>query len=475
MISRRHSMLLVEDPRRTDQPSAQLADSSGRGEAEKNALAEKLAAPDLLAVAITTTYYMSPLPLLEIVAFIREHNPACKIVVGGPYIYSLYLAKQHTGIFRSVGADYYIVSQYGEVTLVRLLDALRARRDVHEIANLAYRLDGTYAMNGMDAEAADIEADPVDWMLFGAQIGPIASVRSAVSCPFSCAFCGFPTRGGAYRTTTVASVESELDQLRRIGGVRAIQFIDDTFNIPPARFKELLRMMIRKQYGFRWNCQFRCQYADRETIELMKESGCEGVFLGIEAANDGMLSNMNKHVTVEQYYRGVELLNSVDITSHANFIIGYPGETEQSYQDIRTFLRQARPSFFRAQLWYCDPTTPVWNEREKYSVRGRGFQWSHRTMDAKEAQNKVHDLFLTSHDATWTPQYNFEFYGVLQLVHGGHSLPNIHRAIRAFNDCIRVQIGGIPIESASPDTVRNSLSKQEGYTPSVDPSSRRPS
>jgi serine/threonine protein kinase len=52
--------------------------------------------------------------------------------------------------------------------------------------------------------------------------------------------------------------------------------------------------------GFKWNCQFRCQYADDETVHLMRESGCEGVFLGLEAANDDVLRNMNKDVTVDK-------------------------------------------------------------------------------------------------------------------------------------------------------------------------------
>ena len=50
-------------------------------------------------------------------------------------------------------------------------------------------------------------------------------------------------------------------------------FIDDTFNVPPERFKDLLRMMINKKYVFKWHSYFRCQFADEEMVSLMKESG----------------------------------------------------------------------------------------------------------------------------------------------------------------------------------------------------------
>jgi anaerobic magnesium-protoporphyrin IX monomethyl ester cyclase len=404
---------------------------------EKDILASKLRQDDVRVVAITTTYYMSPSPVIEIVEFVRDHNHKCAIVVGGPYIYSLYLSRAHDHLFSRMGADYYVISPQGELALSRLLTALRSGRTGRGIPNVAYRAGPDFEIDAMETEVTDLQSDPVEWRPFGGYIGKVASIRTAVSCPFSCSFCGFPTRGGRYRTTSISSVERELDDLAQIDEIEAVQFVDDTFNVPPRRFKEMLRMLIRRNYGYKWNCQFRCQYADRETVELMKESGCEGVFLGIESANDAVLENMNKSVSVHDYYRGLDLLNEVGITSHANFIIGFPGETDESYEDIKTFLREARPTFFRCQLWYCDPTTPIWHEREKYGVRGRGFTWSHPTMDAEEASARVQEMFLTWDETTWTPQYNFEFYGVCQLMHEGMSLEDVHQALRAFNRGVR--------------------------------------
>jgi radical SAM PhpK family P-methyltransferase len=413
---------------------------------EKESFARKLRNHDVRTVAITTTYYMQSQPLEEIVRFVRKYNSKCQIIVGGPYIYSLYIANEHKNVLRMVDADYYIISQQGEATLVKLLEALRTGISVQGIPNLAYRSGKAFAIDGLEAEVTDLEKDPAEWGAFAGHIGSVASVRSAVSCPFSCSFCGFPTRGGKYRTSKAMSLERELNELYHLGGVASIQYVDDTFNVPPARYKEIMRMMIRNNYGFKWNCQYRCQYADRETVELMKESGCEGVFLGLEAANNVVLKNMNKEVTVEQYYRGLELLNEYEIPSHANFIVGFPGETEQSYQDIKALLAEAKPTFYRAQLWYCDPTTPIWNQREKYKVKGRGFEWRHATMDASEAHAKVEELFTTWDQTTWTPQYNFEFYGVCQLLHEGLSLNQIHRLIRYFNKGVRQQLLGCDVD-----------------------------
>ena len=89
-------------------------------------------------------------------------------------------------------------------------------------------------------------------------------------------------------------MEQELNAIREIGTVTTLTFIDDMFNVPKARFKEMLRMMIDNQYGFKWNCFYRSDHGDEEAIELMGKAGCEGVFLGVESGSDAMLEKMNK-------------------------------------------------------------------------------------------------------------------------------------------------------------------------------------
>ena len=59
--------------------------------------------------------------------------------------------------------------------------------------------------------------------------------------------------------------------------------------------------MIERGYGFRWNSYLRSDHVDDETIELMHESGCEGVFLGMESGSDVVLEAMNKTARRRHY------------------------------------------------------------------------------------------------------------------------------------------------------------------------------
>jgi radical SAM PhpK family P-methyltransferase len=277
----------------------------------------------------------------------------------------------------------------------------------------------------------------VNWDLFAPNAGEYVNVRTAISCPFACAFCGFPEHAGKYQPAEVAALEQELTQLDRIGTVKSVYFIDDTFNVPVKRFKDILRMIIKNRYRFRWHCNFRCQFSDREMVELMKESGCIGVFLGIESGNNQILKNMNKKASREKYLEGAALLKEYGIVTHGSFIVGFPGETEETVNDTITFIQESQLDFYRAQLWYCETITPIWREREKYKIKGSQYEWSHATMDSKTACDLVDKIFFTIRDSVWVPQYNFEFDHMVHLIHRGMSIRQAKDFLKAFYMGIR--------------------------------------
>jgi radical SAM PhpK family P-methyltransferase len=366
-------------------------------------------------------------------------------------------------LFKTLGADYYVNSSQGEAALVKLIRALKQDKLPHQIENIYFRettkVNGGYTRTATAPEDNKLGENMVDWRLFAGRVGEFANIRTSISCPFSCSFCGFPEHAGAYQTTKVEEIEKELHLLSGNHEVKSINFIDDTFNIPVKRFKEILRMMIKNKYPFKWHSHFRAQFADREMMELMKESGCEGVFLGIESGNDGILRNMNKKVTVEKYYKGIELLKEYGILTYGSFIIGFPGETLETVQDSITFIKESGIDFFRAQLWYCDPITPIWKQREKYHIKGSQFEWEHLTMKSNEACDLIDDIFLSIEGPVWVPQYNFEFDGTFRLFNKGITPGQLKNFLHAFNRGVKEKLGhqgrqgGSYLEEVSGDTV----------------------
>jgi len=403
---------------------------------EKQALIEKLQNEEIRTIAIPTTLYVSVFPIIEIMTLIRKYNKTAKVIMGGPFV-STNIRNQDKMtvefLFESIDADFYVNSSQGEAALVNILNALKNNLPYDGIKNIYYRQGNKYIATPSEPEDNRLEENMVDWNLFKNRHERFATIRSAISCPFSCAFCGFPEHAGKYQTVSVGAIENELNKLNEIGNIKSIYIIDDTFNVPLDRYKDILRMMIKNKYGFNWHSYFRCQYADEETIELMKESGCEGVFLGIESGNQNILDNMNKKAAVEKYRKGLPMLKEYGIITFASFITGFPGETYDTYKDTVSFIEEHQPDFYRTQLWYCEPITAIYKQKDKYNIKGSQFEWSHATMDANTGSDLVDEMFLNVKNSIWMSQYNFDFPNIFYLLHRDFTIDEVKAIIKAFN------------------------------------------
>ena len=65
-------------------------------------------------------------------------------------------------------------------------------------------------------------------------------------------------------------------------------------------------------------------------VKKMARSGCKGVFLGVESGSNQILKNMKKGAIIEFYKDGVRWLREAGIVTVGSFIIGFPGETEET-------------------------------------------------------------------------------------------------------------------------------------------------
>lgn len=420
----------------------------------KGELIEKMEKNDYLTIAIITTLYVSELPLLEIMKFIKSYDQRAKVIIGGPFVSTRIRtleAEELNYLFSSIiDADIYINSSQGEKTLVDIIHALKNNQSIDGINNIYFKKDKKIVSTPVLREDNKLSENMVDWRIFERNVGECeyVNLRTAISCPFSCSFCGFPQHAGKYQTAGVDAIEGELITLCKIKSLNSIHFVDDTFNIPKERFKKILKMIIRNQFEFKWHSYLRCQFIDKETVELMRDSGCEGVFLGLESGNNQILKAMNKATHVEHYLKGIELLRENGIVTFGDFIIGFPGETDETVRDTVEFIEKSGLDFYRAQLWYYEHITPIFKERDSYKIKGDGFEWSHVTMNHKQACDIIENIFSSVKVPVWIPQYNFDFDSIWHLKHRGMSIDGIKKFLERFNAAVNNKLS-----HSSPDDV----------------------
>lgn len=159
---------------------------------------------------------------------------------------------------------------------------------------------------------------------------------SGRGCPFSCSFCYRMTPG--FWPRDVEDVVAEMEMLNEDFKINHFQFADELLMSSKARAVEFSEAIMRLPFKVKWDCNGRLNYADKEVLFIMKRSGCNYINYGVEAMDDDVLRRMNKHLTVDATYQGVEATIAAGITPGLNLIWGSPGDTTQTLQKAVEFL-----------------------------------------------------------------------------------------------------------------------------------------
>lgn len=414
---------------------------------------EELLRYEPLAVAITTTFYFEPTPMKEIVSFIRQRSPGTMIIIGGPYPSHLDrgdLSDSLEMILKEIGADIYVIDSQGELTLSRVINELKrssSLESLETIPNLLVFAGNRSFRTNREREDNSINDNRVDWKIFDASaLRPFSMIRTALSCPFACSFCSYPVRAGEHRLADVNRVEEDLRAMSDIG-IKFVYFIDDTFNVPLPRFKELCRMMIRNRFQFRWLSYLRCGNMDIEAVKLAAESGCVGALLGIESGDQQVLQVMNKFASPAKYRQAIRWLEDAGIMLWALFFVGFPGESEATIGNTISLLNDTSPTFFATQIWFYDHTTPIHRRAGEFNLQGAGYTWKHNTITWKGACEGAERMLREVNGPIYVPQTGFSFETIFYLMGLGYSLKFVKSFLEISRDLVIGGLGDAAVDS----------------------------
>jgi radical SAM superfamily enzyme YgiQ (UPF0313 family) len=167
-----------------------------------------------------------------------------------------------------------------------------------------------------------------------------ASIFTHRGCPYRCTFCEQGVHAGKVRFRSAGSIFAELQQLRRDHGIRDIRFIDDVLISRRSVLWELIELLLDSGERFDWLCTGRIDLADDELLRAMRRAGCYRVEYGIESGSDRILAMTDKGFDVAAAEAAVQRTRAAGIETIANFILGFPTETEDEIeQTVQLALR----------------------------------------------------------------------------------------------------------------------------------------
>lgn len=179
-----------------------------------------------------------------------------------------------------------------------------------------------------------------------------ATLRIAEGCDNCCAYCVIPSIRGGYRSKSMEDVVSEAETLAEKGIKEIILIAQDVTNYGIdlyGRFMlpELLRKLVTVD-GIRWIRLMYC-YEDRitdELIEVMAEEPkiCHYIDVPIQHSSDHTLKEMKRRSTGASIRNTISRLRDAmpDIAIRTTLIVGFPGETEDDFDDLLEFVEEER-------------------------------------------------------------------------------------------------------------------------------------
>lgn len=307
--------------------------------------------------------------------FVRSRYPDIKLVQGG--VHATVFADR---LLKSGETDY-IVHNEGEVTTVKLIEALANGGDVSKVKGISW-LDGdTVVKNEPQPMIEDLDTIPFPaWHLlpwkryrlfnFARVTSPATLVLGSRGCPYRCNFCSLTVMGHNRRKRSIGNLVDECEYMWDRYGMRQMAYVDPIFPISKkealAFRDEVCKRGLHKHQV--WTTETRVDLMDRETVEAMYESGCRRVMFGFETGDQETLDAIHKDFELAQAYEAVRLCKQVGMGVIGFFIIGSPGETERSINMTIDFSCDLGIEFAKYTSFVPYPGTPIYYEFLKKGI-----------------------------------------------------------------------------------------------------------
>lgn len=271
----------------------------------------------------------------------REALPEALIVVGGPQL-SIYpeLCLTFPQIDVGVHGD-------GEETMLEIAQAVAGGTPLDDIAGTVVKVDGGVKKNPERTWYRDIDRYPMpavdllNWNLYRALTvkSPFYTMVTTRGCPYKCKFCSQVYAGNTIRYRSPENVVDEIEIYVKKYGAREIVFFDETFTLKKSRIMRICELIKERKLVFQFDMRTRVDSLDEDMVKALKEAGGKRVHFGIESGSQRILDRMRKDITTEQIKNTVALCKRHGFSTRGYFMIGYLGETPETYQETVSLAR----------------------------------------------------------------------------------------------------------------------------------------
>jgi len=211
--------------------------------------------------------------------------------------------------------------------------------------------------------------------------GAFTFIVTSRGCPAGCTYCiKHVSYQYSARLRSPELIMEELWQLKKMG-INNIHMYSDLFTVNREQVVELCQRMINEKIDIHWTSNSRVDYVDEEMLMLMGKAGCRLISWGIESGNEQILKHARKGAYPDKAERALRWAKNAGIMNWGYFIIGLPGETEETIQQTIAFAKKLPLDIALFHVAAPYPGTPFFFEVVENKWFRPGTRWEQVDMD----------------------------------------------------------------------------------------------
>lgn len=305
--------------------------------------------------------------IAHIVSQVRSHTEA-KIVLGGSGA-----SLNPKEVLEFLGADFIVVSE-GETAFPELLRAFEMDERTVNIPGVGSLLDGVF--HWVPPSLSDFrksKADVGKWINMRPyqRMGSSYNIQTRRGCRQACIYCTYNQvlEGNRIRLRDPVDAVDEIEQALAKYNPESFEFVDSVFNDPKEHCIEILEEIIRRPWKARLTAMgVSPRGLDIAFLKLMWRAGFRSFWITPESASQTMIRNYGKGFDLDDIIGAAEAINRTRFTVLWDFLIGGPGETNETLQETLDFVLKylgtgSRPPYYTVNFFVgvrVYPNTRLW-------------------------------------------------------------------------------------------------------------------
>lgn len=289
-----------------------------------------------------TIYDANRIVVYQLAANIRKRFP--DVVMFGGGIYPSYAGERMLNECEHI--DYAIYGE-GEQTSVNLANCCIEKTDPGNVRGIIYRKNNQIVKNPKQPAIENLDQlpHPARDILIQNNL-KVAQMSTSRGCNASCGFCASQIIFPKWRGRSVESIMDELEYLITHYQIKAVNFIDASFEDGDRNVQKLMKLsqeIIRKKLNILFYIQLRAEFhrhVTQELIDSLKQAGLCSACVGIESGNAADLKLYNKIATVDDNEKIVTFLRKNQINVEPGFINFNPYSTFEGLKSNIDYLEK---------------------------------------------------------------------------------------------------------------------------------------